>query len=90
MGKLDDAVGDLSQALALWPGDAECHYRRGLALRDAGHNRRAVSDFTAAIGLHDRFTEAYVARGKAHSNLGDIASARSDWAVAAQMLHQSH
>ena len=43
-----------------------------------------------AIALNDRYTEAYVARGKAHSNLGDMVAARSDWAVAAQMLHQSH
>ena len=50
----------------------------------------ALAAFDAAIRLNERYTEAYVARGKAHSNLGDLAAARSDWAIAAQLLHHSH
>ena len=90
LGSLAHAAEDLNRALHSEPGDPSAHYWRGLALRDAGHNRGAVAHFDAAIRLNDRYTEAYVARGKAHSNLGDMAAARSDWAIAAQMLHQSH
>ena len=72
------------------PDDPSAHYWRGLALRDAGDNHAALAAFDAAIRLNERYTEAYVARGKAHSNLGDMAAARSDWAIAAQMLHHSH
>ena len=53
-------------------------------------NHNAVTEFDAAIRLNDRYAEAYVARGKAHSNLGNMIEARSDWAIAAQMLHHSH
>ena len=90
LGRLVDAAEDLNRALHYEPDDPSTHYWRGLALRDAGDNRAAVAHFDAAIRLNDHYTEAYVARGKAHSNLGDMAAARSDWAIAAQMLHQSH
>ena len=90
LGCLVDAAEDLSRALHYETDDPYPHYWYGLALRDAGDNRAAVAHFDAAIRLNDHYTEAYVARGKAHSNLGDMAAARSDWTIAAQMLHQSH
>ena len=90
LGRFDAAAADLTQALDRQPDDPSAHYWRGLARRDSGQNVLAIADFNTAIALNDRYTEAYVARGKAHSNLGDLAAARSDWAVAAQMLHQSH
>ena len=90
LGFLVEAAADLKRALNHEPNDPLAHYWRGLAFRDTGDNRAAVAHFDAAIRLNDRYTEAYVARGKAHSNLGNMAAARSDWAIAAQMLHQSH
>ena len=90
LGSLVPAAADLDRALDQEPNDPVSHYWYGMARRDAGDNRAAVAYFDAAIRLNDRYTEAYVARGKAHSNLGDMAAARSDWAIAAQMLHQSH
>ena len=90
LGKLADSLDDFRRALALAPGDAECLYWSGLALRDLGNHQQAAAAFTAAIGLNARYTEAYVARGKSYAALGDTATARSDWAIAAQMLHQSH
>lgn len=89
-GLLSEAAEDLKLYLCHQPDDPSGHYWRGLAERDAGHNHSAVTEFDAAIRLNADYTEAYVARGKAHSNLGDMAAARSDWAVAAQMLHHSH
>lgn len=90
LGSLAQAAADLSIAIDSEPVDPPTRYWRGLVLRDAGDNPAAIADFDAAITLNDRYTEAYVARGKAHANLGNMVEARSDWAVAAQMLHQSH
>lgn len=90
LGFLVAAAADLKRALDHHRNDPSAHYWCGLALRDTGDNRDAVAHFDAAIRLNDRYTEAYVARGKAHSNLGDMPAARSDWAIAAQMLHHSH
>ena len=90
LASLVAAAEDLNRALQHQPDDPLAHYWHGLALRDAGDNRAAIAHFDAAIRLNDRYTEAYVARGKAHSNLGDMVAARSDWAIAAQMLHHSH
>ncbi len=90
LGSLADAAEDLRRALDREPNDPSARYWRGLALRDAGDNWAAVAEFDAAIRLNYHYTEAYVARGKAHANLGDMAAARSDWAIAAQMLHHSH
>ena len=84
------AAEDLGRYLDYEPADPHAHYWRGLALRDAGDNDAAVAEFDTAIRINDHYTEAYVARGKAHSNLGDMVAARSDWAIAAQMLHHSH
>ena len=92
LGRLAEAAADLDRAIALASAGrrSENYYWRGLARRDAGCNREAIGDFTAAITGNDRYTEAYVARGKAYAALGEMGAARSDWAVAAQMLHQSH
>lgn len=89
-GSLADAAEDLRRALDREPNDPSAHYWRGLALRDSGDNHAAVAAFDDAIRLNERYAEAYVARGKTHSNLGDMTAARSDWAIAAQMLHHSH
>ena len=90
MGQFEAAAGDFDRAVVLAPRQPEPLYWRGLATRDAGRNGDAIADFTAVIALNDRYTEAYVARGKAYAALGNLTAARSDWAVAAQMLHQSH
>ena len=90
LGSLAEAAEDLRQSLDHEPNDPAAHYWRGLALRDAGDHYAAIAEFDAAIGLNDRYAEAYVARGKAHFNLGNTVAARSDWATAAQMLHHSH
>ncbi len=90
LGSMAEAAEDLNRSLTGDPEDSSAHYWQGMALRDAGHNRNAVAAFDAAIRINDRYVEAYVARGKAHSNLGDMAAARSDWAIAARMLHHSH
>lgn len=87
---LVESAEDLGRSLDREPDDPSTHYWRGLALRDAGDNHAAVAEFDAAIRLNDRCAVAYVARGKARANLGDMAAARSDWAIAAQMLHHSH
>ena len=90
MGELNAAIADFTAALSRRPADAASLYGRGLVLRDAGRNADAIPDFTAAIALNDRYTVAYVARGKAYAALGQMTAARSDWDMAAQMLHQSH
>lgn len=90
LGSLTEAAEDLRQFLEHEPDNPLAHYWRGLALRDAGDNHHAVTEFNAAIRLNDRYAEAYVARGKARANLGDMTAARSDWTIAAQMLHHSH
>ena len=88
--RLKEARSDLDEAISREPSDPATFYWRGLARRDSGDDRSAVADFDAAIMLNERYAEAYVARGKARANLGEMAEARSDWAIAAQMLHQSH
>ena len=90
LGLPREAAEDLNECLIRERDDPSVHYWRGLVLRDMGDNHAAVTEFDAAIRLNDRYAEAYVARGKAYSNLDNMVAARSDWAIAAQMLHHSH
>jgi tetratricopeptide (TPR) repeat protein len=90
LGLFAAAEADLSVAVAQSPVDPAGYYWLGLARRDGGKPEQSVSAFTVAIELDPRHTEAYVSRGKAYAAMGDLAAARIDWAVAGQLLHQSH
>ena len=70
------------------PVRAEARYsfgERKFAVKDyAG----AIVDFDKAIELNPAYDRAYYARGKVHSHLGDIESARGDVEKAQRLYHQ--
>lgn len=49
LGKLDAAIADFDQAIALSPQDANAYYNRGLAHRESGDRCAAIADFDHAI-----------------------------------------
>ena len=58
-GKLDEAVAQYQQALALKPDFAEAHNNLGIALRDQGKLDEAVAQYRRALALNSRYGETY-------------------------------
>ena len=62
-GRPADAIPLLSKASALDPGDAEPHYRLGLAYQETGHMQGAVDEMTEAVRLRPGYSETHNALG---------------------------
>ncbi len=63
-GRLEDAIGPMSQAIKVSPGDSAAYNNLGVALHKLGKLREAQNHYTKAIQINPYFAEA-------HSNLGD-------------------
>ena len=63
MGANEEALGDLTQALALNPVSATTLMRRGRVHRSTGRFEAAVVDFNQAVVLSPHFARAYRERG---------------------------
>jgi len=59
-------------------------YNRALAHQQAGHQARAVEDFSSALLLNPKLAHAYYGRANAMREIGDHVSALSDYQKAAQ------
>jgi tetratricopeptide (TPR) repeat protein len=58
-GRLDEAIADFDQAIALEPSNDEAYRQRALAYEKKGQADRAIEDFEKAITLYPPFDRAY-------------------------------
>ena len=91
---LERSLKDHGQAIALAPGSADMHHRRGLTYymqaafgtfdpandpRSKGYFDSAKANFTRAIELDPRHAGAYEFRGMANEGVGDLDQAIADY-----------
>ena len=60
----------------------EEHYRRAVTLQNEGELESAISEYTKALNIDRRFTEAYSNRGVARMDLGQYDKAVEDFSNA--------
>ena len=78
-GRLEDAVADLSKAIAIEDGPV-LRMNRAIALQDLGEHQRALADLDVAVReLGEQEPELLYRRGASRLNLGDVAGAQHDW-----------
>jgi Tfp pilus assembly protein PilF len=71
----EQAVTNLSEAIALEPGNAEAYSQRGRAYLGQGDLEQAIEDFDKAIELNPNLADAYRARGVAYLVSKDLEQA---------------
>jgi SAM-dependent methyltransferase len=74
-GRLDEAVAQYQQALALKPDFAEAHNNLGTAFQEQGRLDEAVTQYCRALAFNSNHAEAYGNLGKALMDGGDFAQA---------------
>ena len=72
LGRFEEALQCLDQALALDPDLAMAHYEKGLVLEQTGEFRRAGESYQHALALEP-------ASADAAAHLANLAARRSDW-----------
>ena len=77
--KIDDAIRDYDQAIAINPKDFNAFNSRGKAYVAKGDSNRAITDFTQAIQFGPSYVEAYNNRGLSYEVLGRRAEAIADF-----------
>jgi tetratricopeptide (TPR) repeat protein len=78
-GLTEDAITDLDEAIALYPGYALAYHARG-----KGHNLnnnldQAIADYNQALALDQTLILAYLDRGQAYAKQGELEKARTDY-----------
>jgi len=61
------------------------YYQSGFNKAEDGDYYGAIADFTKAIELDPNYVSAYVFRGSAKDNLGDLRGACADWKKASNL-----
>ncbi len=83
LGKHEEAIADYSAALNLdaMSGDlrATALYNRGLSQHKTGHLPAAIEDYTAALLLDSELPQAFLSRGQALRESGQLLFALSDF-----------
>jgi tetratricopeptide (TPR) repeat protein len=83
LGKHEEAIADYSAALNLdaMSGDlrATALYNRGLSQHKIGHLPAAIEDYTAALLLDSELPQAFLSRGQALRESGQLLFALSDF-----------
>ena len=72
----EDEVGEAARQLA------QKHYDSALEYGNGGNLEAALVELDQAILLNPRFTEAYIARGRARADLGRYEEALEDYDIA--------
>ncbi len=78
----EEAVAELSRAIAVDPGNARAWAHRGDAHRWLGHREEAVADLTESIRLDPSDAVAFARRGEAHREAGRYEEAVADFTAA--------
>ena len=94
MGDLDNAIADWGEAIRLEPngGDSPvAHLNLGLAHSERGNHELAIASLSEAIELDPDMDmgRAWHIRGLAYQNIGDLASASADLAMANKLGYYS-
>jgi len=87
-GDTDQALLNLSRAIALDPNNAEAYYRRGNVLGSLGDYGGALSDFGRCLALDSSHARAYLSRGATMIELGNLSRARDDLFRALAYAHE--
>ena len=82
LNRLDEALADFDQAVALHADYARAYHLRGLVKTRQGRNRDALADFDKAVALDPNYGAAYASRAAVHQELGHDALAADDMATA--------
>jgi len=77
--KMDDAIGDYSNAVRIFPTYSEAFYNRGLAHYYKGELHEAISDFSSTIRYQAKRFDAFVNRGVAYRAIGEYNLALADF-----------
>ena len=80
----DLAVADYDAALKLFPSENGYH-GRGLVFYNEGLYERAISDYDKALGLNQKYIEAYISRGLAYMAQDKFDPALSDYNKALEL-----
>ena len=89
MGRLDDALRYLNNALEYDPGYAVAYNNRGLIKKKKGNREDALADFNKAIELNPKLSAAYVNRGDIKRNDGKFDEALADYDKAIELKPDS-
>jgi tetratricopeptide (TPR) repeat protein len=85
VGRHDQAVADLTEAIALKPDFAEAYESRGVAYDQKGLYDRAIADYTRAIALGAAIAETYFNRGAAYEHRRLYRKALADYRAAVSL-----
>jgi tetratricopeptide (TPR) repeat protein len=89
MGKYDDAVIDLSAALAIVPRDADALTFRASAYRALDKIDLALADAESAVAADGKNPDARLERGILYAAKGRAAAARQDWLAVVRIAPNS-
>ncbi len=78
LGQLDEAIGDLTQAVKLKPS-AEAHLIRGECHSALDRHKNAIADFDRTLELEPRLHAAYHHRGRERFKNGEIEKSIADF-----------
>jgi protein O-mannosyl-transferase len=79
LGKLNDAVGDYSFAIDLYPRYAEAFYNRGLTYYFMGNNAAAIDNLTTSIQIDGSNPDVFLNRAIAYRSIGKYDLALADF-----------
>lgn len=83
--KLQDALADYNQSIALAPNQPDPYLNRGAALEGLQQWEAAIADYNQVLALAPNDAAAYNNRGNAKSGTGNWESALADFQQAAQL-----
>ncbi len=86
-GQYYAALINYTQALELYPYDADIYYKRGLVHYQLGIYEKAIADYTETLKINTNDADAYYNRGNAHCCLGDKQGAIADFQKAISIYY---
>lgn len=89
LGDHDLAIGDLKQAIALEPKDAESLVELGQVYRRNSNPAEALRQYLDAIQINDNFARAHLALGELYKDANDNVRAKTHFERACSLYNQS-
>jgi tetratricopeptide (TPR) repeat protein len=78
-GEYDPAIGDIDQAIRIYPKLAKAYYNRGIVDRAKGDLDKSLADFSDAIRLDPKYVKSLNNRGLVYDAKGDYDRAITDF-----------